>query len=104
MKRALCIITVLLFLALMIPMMGCGKDKIVGIWGFAGDEINNFEFLENGTVIALGQRGTWEKTTDGRYAVSVPSFMTMLYGEISGNTLTLKAPGGIGSEIVLTRK
>ncbi|MBO4385014.1 MAG: hypothetical protein J5854_06310 [Clostridia bacterium] len=104
MKRALCIIAALLFLALMIPMTGCGngnsgigKDKIVGEW--VSEEVQYIGFegkLAVSHIWIFNEDGTFE-TRKGFGFDAEDDFIYNMQGDYSG---TWKKQGS-GYEITM---
>jgi hypothetical protein len=89
-------------IALVFVMAGCGNPTIVGKWRMmGGSNATLWEFSANGAVLVGDVRGRYKFGDQDRIKIETPFATTVYQVKISDDRMTLQEPGG--SKLEFTR-
>jgi len=92
----------ILAIASVFAMAGCGNSTIAGKWRLmGGSNAILWEFSGNGVVLVGDVRGRYKFGDQDRIKIETPFATTVYQMKISGDRMTLQEPGG--SKLEFTR-
>src|SRR5919109_5536852 len=96
---------IILAMALVFVMAGCGNSTIVGKWRMlGGSNATLWEFSANGAVLVGDVRGRYKFGDQDRIKIETPFATTVYQVKISGDRMMLQEPGGSKLEFTRVRE